>query len=83
MRGTPGRGTSSRGGIGRGLPAAAAAIEAGVGRKSCDDDDDDGDEIIECAAAGVETPATPLPARAASKGEGGLGLTSRGCILSK
>ena len=82
------RGTSRRGGIGRGLPAAAAALEAGVGRKSGDDDDDDGNvdvEIegndIECAA-GVDTPVRPLPARAASQGEGGFGLT-RDSIFKK
>ena len=84
MRGTPWRGTSRRGGIGRGLPAAAAAMEAGVGSKSADDDDgkvdvDKGDDEIECAGV-LETPATLLPARAASQGEGGLGLT-RGSIL--
>ena len=78
MRGTPWRGTRRRGGIGRGLPAAAAAMDAGVGSKSDDDGEVDDDNEIECA--GVETPATLLPARAASQGEGGLGLT-RGSIF--
>ena len=59
-------------------------MEAGVGSKSADDDDgkvdvDKGDDEIECAGV-LETPATLLPARAASQGEGGLGLT-RGSIL--
>lgn len=67
-------------------------MEAGVGSKSADDDDDDdevddevdvdkGDDEIECA--GVETPATLLPARAASQGEGGLGLTRGSIFLRK
>lgn len=82
MRGNSG--TSKRGGIGRGLPAAAAALEAGVGRK-CDgaeDDNDDGEEFgLDCA--GAETPTAPLPAaRAESQGEGGFGFT-RGSIWRK
>ena len=57
-------------------------MEAGVGRKSVDDDDDDGevDKEIECAGVLDTPPATLLPARAASQGEGGLGLT-RGSIF--